>query len=123
MNVMYELGYALASGKDVVLISPSPTPQEFPFDIRHRGVLLHSLDSARDFEKLKSDIVAKITAILKKNATRNEVATSSPVRETEGLQAHEIASLALVMASISSPARCFTPAGHVQKYSSTLIAP
>src|ERR1039458_9292782 len=37
-NVMYELGYALAAGKDVVIIS-GPNAEKFPFDIQHRGIL------------------------------------------------------------------------------------
>lgn len=102
-NVMYELGYALASGKDAILICPTQMPQPFPFDIRHRSIIHYSLDSPRDFEKLKADIIARIAAILAKNATRNEVSSASPVRETEGLQPHEIASLALVMAGTTFP--------------------
>jgi nucleoside 2-deoxyribosyltransferase len=37
-NVMYELGYAIAGGKDVVLIS-GPATEKFPFDIQHRTVI------------------------------------------------------------------------------------
>src|ERR1017187_4179022 len=46
-NVMYELGYAIASGKDVVIICSNQLADAFPFDIRHRGIIQYAADSVR----------------------------------------------------------------------------
>lgn len=98
-NVMYELGYAIASGKDVVIICAFKQPAAFPFDIQHRGIIQYALDSASDFEQLKAAITNRIKALLKKQATTYEIASASPVKSTHGLQSYEIAALALVMAN------------------------
>jgi len=96
-NVMYELGAAIASNKNVVIISSSGS-EEFPFDIRHRAVIKYSRDSSSDFEKLKEEITKRLLAILKKQAEVQEIVTS-PVKSTQGLKPNEITALALVMAN------------------------
>lgn len=100
-NVMYELGYAIARDKDVVIICPAHASKLFPFDIRHRGIITYATDSASDFEKLKESISKKITALMDKRQLRDDV-IESPVTTTEGLQPHEQTALALVMASSDS---------------------
>ena len=98
-NVMYELGFAIASGKDVVMICSTQSATRFPFDIQHRGIVPYSLDSASDFEKLKADITHRIKALVRKQATAQSIASASPIRSTQGLRPHEMAALALVMAN------------------------
>jgi hypothetical protein len=99
---MYELGYAIASTKDVILISANQTIA-FPFDIQHRGIIQYSLDSASDFEQLKKTITNRLKALLKKQVATQKIVSASPVKSTEGLQPNEISALALVMASVDSP--------------------
>jgi nucleoside 2-deoxyribosyltransferase len=96
-NVMYELGYAIASAKDVVIICSNQSSDKYPFDIQHRGIIQYASDSASDFDKLKNDITNRITTLLKKQVTTESIAAASPVKMTEGLRPHEIASLAFVM--------------------------
>lgn len=103
-NVMYELGFAIASGKDVAIICPNQLSDRFPFDIQHRGIIQYASDSASDFEKLKTDIISRLKALLKRQETRQEIASASPVRSTQGLQPNEVAALALVMANVDSSA-------------------
>jgi len=98
-NVMYELGYAIASGKDVVMICSTVRAEKFPFDIQHRGIIEYSSDSASDFEKLKNDVTNKIRALLKKQAATHEIASASPVKSSHGLQPSEIAALAFVVSN------------------------
>jgi hypothetical protein len=93
--------FAIASGKDVILICSTQRTDKFPFDIQHRGIIQYSPDSASDFDKLKADITNKAKARLKKHATTLEIASASPVR-TEGLQPSEVAALAFVMANAES---------------------
>jgi hypothetical protein len=96
-NVMYELGYAIASGKEVVIICSNQQSEKYPFDIQHRGIIQYASDSASDFERLKADIANKIKALVKKQATTQSIAAASPVRTIEGLRSHEVASLVFVM--------------------------
>jgi nucleoside 2-deoxyribosyltransferase len=97
-NVWYELGYAFASDKPVVLICSSQRETKYPFDIQHRKIISYSPESTSDFEKLKSDITKRIVAELKKQAEVQDIVSASPVRAAEGLRAHEISALALIMA-------------------------
>lgn len=96
-NVMYELGYAIALGKDVVIICSNQLSDRFPFDIQHRGIIQYASDSASDFDRLKVDISNRIRTLLKKQATTESIAAASPVKTMEGLRPHEVASLAFVM--------------------------
>jgi nucleoside 2-deoxyribosyltransferase len=98
-NVMYELGFALASGKDVVIICSTQLSSKFPFDIQHRGVIQYASDSISDFEKLKSDIIKRIEALVKKQASVQNIVAASPVKTTEGLLPHEISALAIILAN------------------------
>jgi nucleoside 2-deoxyribosyltransferase len=96
-NVMYELGFAIASGKDVVIICSNQLADKFPFDIQHRGIIQYASDSASDFERLKTDITNRINALLKRQVTTQSIAAASPVKTMDGLRPHEIATLAFVM--------------------------
>ncbi len=98
-NVMYELGFAIATGKDVVLISSTQRAERFPFDIQHRGIIQYTPDSVSDFAKLKEDITNKLKAFLKKQESVREIVSASPVKSTQGLQPHQIAAVAFVMAN------------------------
>ena len=98
-NVMYEVGFAIASGKDIVLICSRIEANNFPFDIQHRGIIQYDSDSASDFAKLNAEITRKINALLKKQATTQAIVSASPVRSTQGLQPHEMAALALTLAN------------------------
>src|ERR1035438_3222209 len=65
-NVWYEVGFALANGKPVVLICAEPRPTPFPFDVRHRHIIMYSLDSPRDFDFLATEIATRLKAQAKK---------------------------------------------------------
>lgn len=100
-NVMYELGYAIAAGKDVVIIS-GPSHEKFPFDIQHRNVIKYSAGSISDFRKLEEQITARLNAILEKQFKTSEIVAASPVKSSDGLQPHEMTALALLMANSDS---------------------
>jgi len=57
-NVWYELGYAIASQKEVVLVCSKERASKFPFDVQHRTIIHYSTDSPRDFEELKERITS-----------------------------------------------------------------
>ena len=59
-NVMYELGFAIAAGKDVVIICSTQQTESFPFDIRHRGIIQYTPESISDLHQLQAQITAKL---------------------------------------------------------------
>lgn len=95
-NVWYELGFAFACGKDVILVCSEEITDKFPFDIQHRHIIKYKTGSISDFKSLSDSITKKLTAFLTKTKTVEQL-NSTAMIETEGLKANEIALLVLVM--------------------------
>lgn len=95
-NVWYELGYAFACNKDVVMVCSDERQGMFPFDIQHRHVITYKTSSTSDFKTLEDTITRKIKAFQQKIKTVKQLNTT-PIIETEGLKGHEIALLILIM--------------------------
>lgn len=93
-NVWYELGFAFACGKDVVMVTEER--QNFPFDIQHRHVINYRTTSKSDFERLEKEITEKIIALLKKQYKVMRI-IDNPVKESEGLKQHEVTMLLMIM--------------------------
>jgi hypothetical protein len=93
-NVWFELGHALASSKPVILIC-SKERIRFPFDIQHRHLIRYSTDSISDFATLGAELSARLTAAMAKESQVESLAQAT-LRETEGLDPHEIAALAII---------------------------
>lgn len=93
-NVWYELGFALASGKDVVMITEER--QKFPFDIQHRHIINYKTDSKSDYEKLEIDIRDRLLAMLGKQKSVKEI-IENPVKENKGMKPHELTMLLMIM--------------------------
>src|SRR5208283_343037 len=91
------------NGKRIVLICADPRPEPFPFDIRHRNVANYKLQSSSDFEKLKYEITTRLRAQAARAETLQTVAAMSQMQNTEGLSAHEIAALVLILSERVSP--------------------
>jgi predicted transcriptional regulator/nucleoside 2-deoxyribosyltransferase len=102
-NVWFELGYAIASLKEVVLVCSSERKTIFPFDVQHRNITRYETESSRDFEKLKEKITNRLTAILKKGETLSRIADMPSIADTEGLSQHELATLVTIAENIDSP--------------------
>src|SRR5690554_5317560 len=49
-NVWYELGYAYASDKDVVMVCDE-SRSNFPFDVRHKNIISYKTESVSDFDE------------------------------------------------------------------------
>lgn len=96
-NIWYEVGFALANGKRMVLICLEPRGEPFPFDIRHRKIIKYELHSSSDFEKLKKEVTTALKAQVEKAEELQTVAALSQIQSTEGLSAHEIAALVTIL--------------------------
>jgi len=102
-NVWFELGFAIASGKEVVLVCSSERTTRFPFDIQHRTILKYTTSSISDFEKLKTSITAKVKAYLEKTETLASVSEISKLTKFEGLEQHEVVALAALAQNLENP--------------------
>lgn len=100
-NVWFELGYALASNKPVILIC-SAERTRFPFDIQHRHVIRYTTDSTSDFAALGAELTARLTAAMAKESQVQSLSQAT-LRETEGLEPHEIAALVIIAESDLDP--------------------
>lgn len=101
-NVWFELGYALACGTPVVLICSSERQSKFPFDIQHRHIITYRTESSSDFERLSSEVTERLRAALAKEKKVRSLSQSS-LRETKGLEPHEIAALVIIAESDLDP--------------------
>lgn len=111
-NVWYELGYAFAIGRPIVMVcSDERTGKKYPFDIQHRSIIPYQADSPSDFDKLKASLTARITALMKKGETLQQLSESDPVAPVEGLTQAEILVLAVVAGS------SFLPSNSVSAFS------
>lgn len=96
-NVWYELGYAFACGKDVVMVCCSDERKEpFPFDVRHKHIIEYKSTSPSDFVSLSQRITEKIDAYLSSSKLVENISIS-PVVSTEGLNFQEISVLIIVL--------------------------
>jgi len=96
-NVWYELGFAYAAGKPVVMVcSEERTGKKYPFDIQHRSIIPYLADAPSDFDKLRESLTNKIVAIVKQDAFLEKIAEENPVMPVHGLSSSEILVLAVI---------------------------
>jgi len=103
-NVWYELGFAFALGRPVVMVcSEERTGKKYPFDIQHRSIIPYRADSPSDFQKLESDLTNRLVALLKKSETLEKIFEADPIAPIEGLSQSEITVLAVIAGSSFLP--------------------
>lgn len=93
-NVWFELGYAIASNKPVIMVC-SNERLRFPFDIQHRTVVRYKTDSRRDFDEVSKTITQRLRAAIDREVELEELVGRSPVKRTDDLADHEVAVLVL----------------------------
>lgn len=113
-NVWFELGYAFAVPRDVVLVSSDERKTKYPFDVQHRTIIKYSSAAPQDFDELGKSITARLIAVLEKNEEIGRIATLSPVKDTEGLTQHELVALVTVTQN-SFLSGGFTPAIRIRE--------
>lgn len=55
-NVWYELGYASALNKSIIMVCSDERQTPYPFDVRHKSILLYRTKGPTDYEKYKLDL-------------------------------------------------------------------
>lgn len=94
-NVWFELGFAIAVPKDVVLVCSKERTTKFPFDVQHRTIISYKTGSPTDFVTLAQTITEKVKAILTKNANIQHL-SATVVKGVQGLDQHEMFLLATI---------------------------
>lgn len=108
-NVWYELGFAYAASKPVVMVcSEERTGKKYPFDIQHRSIIPYSADAPSDFDKLRESLTAKIAAIVKQDAVLEKIAEENPVTPVHGLSTPEVLVLAVIAGDVYLPDQATT---------------
>lgn len=102
-NVWYELGFAFATGRPVIMICSDERKGKFPFDIQHRAIIRYSSESLSDFRELGQRISQKATALLTKALSVKQVAEIEQVAPTEGLTQQELLVLAVLAGDTAIP--------------------
>ena len=102
-NVWFELGFAIASKREVVLICADERKTRFPFDVQHRNIIKYSTESPSDFEALQKSITERLIALIKKENRLGGLAQMSPVAAVEGLEQHEMVALVSVAQQLPEP--------------------
>lgn len=102
-NVWFELGFAIASQREVVLICSSERRSKFPFDIQHRSVITYQTESSSDFETLQRRVTERLRAILNREERILQATKLSPVADIKGLSQHEMIALIAIAENVDSP--------------------
>ena len=101
-NVWFELGYAFALNKIVVMVCSDERRGAFPFDVQHRSIIKYSTDSPSDFATAQAKITAQLKAKIQKRKHLDLVAPSTPISHVKGLKQHDIAALITIAEEIDS---------------------
>lgn len=102
-NVWFELGYAIAVGKDVVLVCSDQRTSRFPFDVQHRAIITYKTESASDFVELGDAITKRIRALREREKSLDALADMPVLKPTEGLSDHQIVALLSVAVGADVP--------------------
>jgi len=103
-NVWYELGFAFAVGRPVVMVCSQERPgNKYPFDIQHRAIIPYVADSPSDFDALKQSLTTRLTALLNKGEALRQIAETEQLSPIEGLTQPELFGLAALSGSLYMP--------------------
>jgi nucleoside 2-deoxyribosyltransferase len=101
-NVWFELGYAIASQKNVVLIC-SEGRSKFPFDVQHRAIITYRTDSPSDFAGLRAKITLRLKSLIEKHESLGQIAHMAQTTVIQGLDQHEMGTLVAVAQRLDTP--------------------
>jgi hypothetical protein len=96
-NVWFELGFAIAVPREIVLVCADERQTKFPFDVQHRNIIRYKTEAPQDFVRLQRSITERVSALLRKQEEIASISEMSPLKDTEGLSQHEMVALVSVM--------------------------
>lgn len=101
-NVWFELGFAIAAYKSVVLICSEAREHRFPFDVQHRKIIKYRTGSPQAFQQLAEAISERAQAILKIEESVSTAADLTKLTPFEGLEQIEVVALAALGENLST---------------------
>ncbi|CAJ0689248.1 hypothetical protein LMG19089_00459 [Ralstonia edaphis] len=102
-NVWYELGFAYAAGRPVVMACSDERQKndaQFPFDIRHRAIVTYKTEAPQDFQSFQERLTVRLKAMLEQDKVLDEIAEQSNVAAVDGLSSQELNVLSVVAGSV-----------------------
>jgi hypothetical protein len=102
-NVWYELGFAFAAKRPIVMVCSEERSGRYPFDIQHRSIISYQEESTSDFEVLKKKLTEKLKALLQQETVFDEIANDTPVAQVHGLSQPEILVIAVIAGEAFMP--------------------
>ena len=99
LNVWFELGYALANNRPVVILCDKHIRSKLPFNIQHRPVIFYRTDSKSGYEELEQQIILNV----KNELEKDESIPSGPIikggaDQLEDLKDYEVGILSALLA-------------------------
>lgn len=101
-NVWYEVGYAYASNKTVVLVCSDERAEAYPFDVRSRNVLKYKTESESDYQEFREKLTRKISKLKSVSTVIPVTPVNKSVDNIEGLTYQEITFLGAILSSQES---------------------
>ncbi len=102
-NVWFEVGFAIASKRNVVLVCSHERQEKFPFDVQHRSIIRYAIESQSDFEHLRRQVTKRLNAVMQKEDQIGKVAAITKIAEAKGLEQYEIATLVVIASQLPEP--------------------
>lgn len=102
-NVWFELGYAIASKKEICLVCSSERTSRYPFDIQHRLIHSYNTESTSDYEEARESIRIRLEAIRDKATALDNIKQNVVLKPQDGLTHHEISCLCVIMQNRHDP--------------------
>ncbi|MGI4812711.1 MAG: hypothetical protein ACRYG5_07850 [Janthinobacterium lividum] len=102
-NVWYELGFAYAAGRPVVMACSDQrgrTAKPFPFDIQHRAIVTYKTEAPQDFQLFQQKLTDKLRAMLEQGEALEEIAERTNVAAVDGLSPQEVTVLGVIASSV-----------------------
>ena len=101
-NVWYEVGYAYASNKIVVLVCSDERTEEYPFDVRSRNILNYKTESASDYQEFQQSLTKRINKLKTNSTVISVTSVNTEIDNFEGLTYQEITFLGAILSSQDS---------------------
>ncbi|MCB2028257.1 MAG: hypothetical protein KDH18_06025 [Rhodoferax sp.] len=95
-NVWFELGFAFACKKQVVLVCSDERTTKFPFDVQHRSIIKYQTKSSSDYSELEANITKKLLGYLEKTESLEALSGSAILAQVDGLDQYEIIALGTI---------------------------
>ena len=109
-NVWYELGFAFASKRPVVMTCSEERKEKYPFDIQSMKIIAYKCESTSDFDKLQKQLTDQLKAIVNNADTIEQLAGSDLIEPVGGMSLLELS----IIVTIAS--NCIMPSDGVSAY-------